>query len=180
MTHPSTESPKPPPRADLLRRYDNALEILDRASSLLIIVAMAVLTTVVVVQVFFRYVLNDSLEWGWDVPRLCFIWVVLLAIPLGLKHNVHVGIDLLVARLSMHHKQILQRFNAIIMICLMAILAYYALVLGEGMWDELLPGLDLSVSWFYVAMFIGAVHSLLHLVRLLWTGVSPVSGIMTE
>ena len=66
------------------------------------------------------------------------------------------------------------------MICLVTILAYYALVLGEGMWDVLLPGLDLSVSWFYVAMFLGAVHSLLHLVRLLWTGVPPVSGIMTE
>ena len=59
---------------------------------------MAVLTIVVVLQVFYRYVLNDSLRWGWDIPRLCFIWVILLSIPLGIRYNAHVGIDIVVQR----------------------------------------------------------------------------------
>jgi hypothetical protein len=36
-----------------------------------------------VVQVFFRYVLNNSLPWPEEVARLGFVWVVFLGMALG-------------------------------------------------------------------------------------------------
>src|SRR3546814_1623691 len=79
----------------LFRRFSAVLSAVDRVSMAVVTVCMAVLTTVLLLQVFFRYVLNDSIDWGWDVPRVCFIWMVLLSIPLGIRNNAHVGIDLL-------------------------------------------------------------------------------------
>jgi TRAP-type C4-dicarboxylate transport system permease small subunit len=135
--------------------------------------AIAVLTAVVSIQVFFRYVLNASLDWGWDVPRLCFIVAILLAIPLALGRNLHVGVDLLVEHLDRRWRRPIYRFNAVLMTGLMTIVAYYAVVLGRATWDQPMPGLDVSVGWFYVALFVCAVHSVLHLLRWIGRGEPP-------
>ncbi len=72
-----------------LQRYQKLLDAFDRVISWVIIAAMATLTVVVVAQVFFRYVMNDSVRWGWDIPRLCFIWVIVLSIGFyGVKGGI--------------------------------------------------------------------------------------------
>ncbi|HEV8643200.1 MAG TPA: TRAP transporter small permease subunit [Methylomirabilota bacterium] len=157
----------------MLALYDRTLSAVDTVSSWIVMAAMAILTVVVTVQVFFRYVLNESLDWGWDVPRLCFIVTVLLAIPLALARNAHVGVDMVVELLGLRPRRLIYRANAVLMAALMLLVAYYAVVLAHATWDQRLPGLDLSVGFFYVALFIAAVHSVLHLVRWLHRGGPP-------
>jgi len=157
----------------VLGLYDRLLSAVDTASAWIVIAAMAVLTVVVTVQVFFRYVLNESLDWGWDVPRLCFIVAILLAIPLALGRNLHVGVELLIEVIDRRWQRLVYRFNAVLMTALMLIVAYYAVVLGRATWDQRLPGLDVSVGYFYVALFIAAVHSMLHLIRWVYVGAPP-------
>ena len=153
--------------------YDRALAAVDTVSSWVVMAAMAVLTVVVTVQVFFRYVLNASLDWGWDVPRFCFIVALLLAIPLALGRNLHVGVELLIEVIDRRWRRRVYRFNAVLMAALMVIVAYYAVVLGRATWDQRMPGLDVSVGYFYVALFIAAVHSVLHLLRWIQRGEPP-------
>src|SRR5829696_31224 len=135
-----------------LRRYISLLHGVDRFVSWVIIASMAVLTVVVVLQVFYRYVLNDSLVWGWDIPRLTFIWVVLLSIPLGIRYNAHVGIDLVVQRLSRRVQRAILSFNAVFMLILSAAAAYYAVFLANATWDQMMPGIHLSVGLFYLGL----------------------------
>ncbi len=153
--------------------YDRALAAVDTASSWIVMAAMAVLTVVVTTQVFFRYVLNESLDWGWDVPRVCFIVSILLAIPLALGRNLHVGVDLVIDYVAPRWRRTIYRFNALLMTALMVLVAYYAVVLGRATWDQRMPGLDVSVGYFYVALFIAAVHSVLHLLRWIERGEPP-------
>lgn len=157
----------------MLALYDRVLTAVDTVSSWVVMAAMTVLTVVVTVQVFFRYVLNESLDWGWDVPRLCFIVAILLAIPLALGRNLHVGVDLLVENLAPRWRRPIYRVNALLMTALMLLVAYYAVVLGRATWDQRMPGLDVSVGYFYMALFIAAVHSVLHLVRWIERGEPP-------
>jgi len=157
----------------MARLYDRGLAAIDALASGVVIAAMAVLTIVVTVQVFFRYVLNESLDWGWDVPRFCFIVAILLAIPLALGRNLHVGVDLLVGHLGVRWQRAIYRFNAVLMTGLMLVVAYYAVVLGRATWDQRMPGLDVSVGYFYVAMCAAAVHSVLHLLRWIHRGAPP-------
>ncbi|HSF07165.1 MAG TPA: TRAP transporter small permease [Methylomirabilota bacterium] len=153
--------------------YDRVLAAIDAISSWIVMTAMAILTIVVTVQVFFRYVLNESLDWGWDVPRLCFIVAILLAIPLALARNLHVGVDLVIEYLDLRRRRFIYRFNALLMTALMVVVAYYAIVLGRATWDQHMPGLDVSVGYFYVALFVAAVHSVLHLIRWIQRGEPP-------
>jgi TRAP-type C4-dicarboxylate transport system permease small subunit len=157
----------------VLGLYDRALATVDTVSSWVVMTAMAVLTVVVTVQVFFRYVLNESLDWGWDVPRLCFIVALLLAIPLALARNLHVGVELLSEVIDVRWRRIIYRFNAVLMTALMLVVAYYAVVLGRATWDQRMPGLDVSVGYFYLALLVAAVHSVLHLLRWIYRGEPP-------
>ena len=156
--------------SSFLKRYDAVLGVIDRAVSWVIIIAMAVLTFVVVLQVFFRYVLNDSLIWGWDVPRLCFIWVVLLSIPLGIRYNAHVGIDLVFNLFPDRTQRFVRIVNALFMLLLAVVAGYWGVVLAFGTWDQMMPGLQLSVGLFYVALFVGQFHTCLHVLRIILTG----------
>jgi TRAP-type C4-dicarboxylate transport system permease small subunit len=145
--------------------YDRILDAIDRVASLLVIVTMGVMTTVISMQVFWRYVLNSSLDWSWDVPRLCFIWATLLAIPLAFKRHAHVGIDLLTNLLSHSARNALFRFNIVVMIVMMAIVAYYAVILADRVWLQYLTTINLSVGLFYVALVVCAIHCILHMAR---------------
>jgi TRAP-type C4-dicarboxylate transport system permease small subunit len=157
-------------KATLVNRYDTVLDVLDRIASVIVKVSMAVMTTVLLVQVFFRYVMNDSLTWGWDVPRVAFILVVMFSIPLGMRYNAHVGIDLVVDRFSEKAKRITLLLNAVLMVVLCTTVAYYAFVMMRDTWDQNMPGLPLSVGVFYASLALGQIHTCLHIGRILLTG----------
>lgn len=150
--------------------YDRVLNLIDRVSSVGVMTAMAVMAIVISLQVFFRYVLNSSLDWGEELPRLCFVFVILLAIPLGIKRGSHVGIDFLPGFLTARWNRIIYRFNFILIIGLMSIAGYYAVIMTGNTWDQLFYTLPVSTGVFYVGVIISAVHSIMHLLRLVWTG----------
>lgn len=149
----------------LLRPLERVLDVFDRAASLIVIVAMAVLTIVISAQVFYRYVLNSSIDWSWDVPRLCFIWMGLLAIPLGLKRNGHVGIDLVLVHLPRRWQKLVMRMHLVLMTAMMLCLAVFAARLARTTWPQLLTTIDVSVGVLYIALFLCSVHSILHMVH---------------
>lgn len=141
---------------------------LDLASRWLIIAAFAVMVVVVALQVLFRYFLNLSLDWADEVGRLSFVWTAFLGVPHGVKIGAHVGIDF-VAKL-MPPAPLAWVFRASCAACaaLMGIVAWQSVVIAGETWDQLMPVLDFSTGWFYVAIAVCGGHSLLHFVLLAW------------
>lgn len=171
--NPAPSEPDAPGPSGFMRAYDRMLLICDTLVGYVVIVAMAALSGVLVLQVFYRYALNDSLEWGNDVPRLAFIVVVLMSIPLAFRFNAHVGMDFDLTKLRFLSKAALNRFNAVFMLILFGTVAYYASQLLLRTADQMMPGLDVSVGTFYCALAIGQIHSCLHVGRILVTGAMP-------
>lgn len=56
-------------------------------------VVMTLLSIVLIVQVFFRYVLGQSLVWSEELARYLFVWLVYMGIPYGSKMMRHIKID---------------------------------------------------------------------------------------
>ena len=141
------------------------VEALDRAASLVVILAMATLTVVIILQVVMRYGFNSSLDWGWEVPRLCFIGTIFLALPLGLKSGAHVAITFLITRVGERGRIALVLFQTVLSILLMGIVAVFGLLLTLDLWDQMMPTLNLSIGVFYAIVTFSAVHSILHLLN---------------
>jgi TRAP-type C4-dicarboxylate transport system permease small subunit len=162
--------PSPQSHPDFMRIYDRILDAFDRIIAVVVTIVMGVLATVIIISVFFRYVLNQSLQWGWDVPRLCFIWVVLLSIPLAFRYNAHVGMDFDLAKFGLVSRKAVNRFNAVFMLILFGFTAFYAMQLVMKTWDQMMPGIDLSVGLFYLGLLVGQIHCCLHVGRILILG----------
>ena len=55
---------------------------------------------VVAAQVFFRYVLNQSLFWSEELARYMLVWLTFLGASVAYRRNVHPRIDLFSSRLD--------------------------------------------------------------------------------
>ncbi len=57
------------------------------------------MAVVVAVQVFFRYVLNQSLFWSEELARFMLVWLTFLGASVAYKRGSHPGIDMLYKRM---------------------------------------------------------------------------------
>ena len=155
--------------------FGRGLRIMDTLSRHLLITVMAILVTLVVTQVFCRYVLAESIDAAYEISRLCFVWVIFLAIPHGLRSGAHVGIDIFINLAPRPVRQAAFRITSAIGAALMALVAVQAVQVAHTSWDQLLPTVSASYGLFYVAVVISAVHCCLHFVRLASLGEDVVN-----
>lgn len=69
-----------------LKQISNAV---NTAVSYIGIVFFVILIIACVAQVFFRFVLNNSLSWSEEMARYCFIWMHMLGTSLLIEANEH-------------------------------------------------------------------------------------------
>ena len=64
------------------------------------IVAIALMVIAILVQVFFRYVLNNALPWPDEAARFLMLWLTGLVAPTAYRQGGFVAIDMLAAALG--------------------------------------------------------------------------------
>lgn len=160
----------PPPSGGLFMVLKRLVGGIDRITYWGIVASMLLMSVVVTLQVFMRYALNSSIDSADELSRLFFVWAIFLAIPHGVKHGVHVGIDLLVQALPLNIQGLLFRVMAGLGMFLMVMVMLGGWVATVDRWPELMPTLPVTSAIFYIAVLICGVHSLLHLLLLTWGG----------
>jgi TRAP-type C4-dicarboxylate transport system permease small subunit len=121
---------------------------------------------IVATQIVARYGLNSSIGWSDEVSRLLFVWSIFLAIPIGVRRGSHIGVTLLTARLPADHHGRLRRAMMALASGLTLLVTFQALTIATAQWDELMVSIDLSASWFLLALAVGCGHATLHLWRI--------------
>jgi len=149
------------------------LNRMDQLITGLLLAAVGVMVTVVSAQVGLRYGFNRSIDWADEVGRLAFVWSIFLAIPLGVRHGAHIGIDLMIDKLPPVVRREFRRAGAVVCAVLMFAIAWASLGVAREQWDELMSTVNWSVGWFIVPVGLGALLSALHLVRIAIVGPPP-------
>ena len=144
------------PLAQLIAAFDVAV---GWSLVLMIMVMVAVVST----QVALRYLLNSSIDWADELARLCFVWSIFIAIPLGLKSGAHIGIEMVSVRLPAPARGAMARLVAVLGACLLLLVAWEAAVLAWDQWDELMASMPASAAWFIVPVAVAGIHGALHL-----------------
>jgi len=75
-------------------------DVVDRICTFGFVMATIAFGAIMLVGVFFRYVLNNTLVWSDEVGLMIFIWAEFLSIAAGYLHDYHVNLDLLVRKLT--------------------------------------------------------------------------------
>ncbi len=156
------------------------VDALDALARPVVVGCMAIMIAVVSVQVLLRYAFNSSVDWADEIARLAFIWAIFLAIPLGIRHGAHVGIELFVSRIPPPLRRGLARLMALFAALLMAVVFYETWMVAAETWDEKLPTLDVTSSLFFVPVLVCAGHAFLHLVQKIWRIDAPATPLTTH
>ncbi len=146
-----------------LRPLAHVIAALDVSVGWSLVMMISVMVAVVSAQVALRYMFNSSIDWADELARLCFVWSIFLAIPLGIKGGAHIGIEMVAARLPTHLRRAMARVVAALGACLLLLVAWESAMIAWDQWDELMASMQASAAWFLVPLAIAGVHGALHL-----------------
>ena len=123
-----------------MRALDFSIQILARCNTVILrlgrhlsIIALALMVVIMLLQVFFRYALNNALPWPDEAARFCMLWMTGLMAPLALRHGGFVAIDMF--------QQMLPRLLATILQLTLWLVALIVLIAAVQIgWDHFNAG----------------------------------------
>lgn len=74
-------------------------KIVGNLDQMLMAVTMAIVCILLIVQVFFRYVLNSPLIWSEECARYMFVWTVMLGLGYNVRTKNNISVSLVTSRL---------------------------------------------------------------------------------
>ncbi|MCU1545659.1 MAG: hypothetical protein JWP30_759 [Homoserinimonas sp.] len=147
------------------------LSVIDKALCWIVAAALLAISAILMIQVIARYALNSPTVWSEELAVSLFVWLTMLAIPLGLRRGEHLTLDILSKRLSPAVNRALAVVIALLTITMFVMIAYFAMKLLPAGDRQLLAGIAgglgiaAKVSWVYLAVPVGAVFSVLFTVE---------------
>ncbi|MGI6575733.1 MAG: TRAP transporter small permease [bacterium] len=139
-----------------------ASELIDRYTSYAAFVLMTVMTIVIAIQVFYRYVLSSSLSWSEELARYLFIWTVMLMASSGVKHGFHVAITFIRDKLPIKMQNIFALLGSILMFAFAVVLVVFGIRLAWATRIQLSPAMRLSMFWVYLSVPVSGCLIVIH------------------
>jgi len=121
------------------------------------------LVLVAIMQVFFRYVIGQSLFWSEEVMRYLLIWLVFLCSGLAFTRGQFLGMTALLDALPTPARKILKVLNAIAMLIFLGLIITVGWEFAERTSARLTPALRISMFWVNASVAVGSFILALHI-----------------
>jgi len=117
--------------------------------------ALAVVFLAVTWGVIARYLSPQPATWSGEVASLGFAWVVFLGAAAGARRRLHVGVDVVTARLPAAVQRVIAGLVSLLLAGVLGYMAWLAGVLGWQSMNRPTPVLRLPASIVHVAVIMG-------------------------
>ena len=117
-----------------------------------LILILAALSCCCILQVFTRYVLNDSLTWTEELARFCFIWGGILGIVLAFREKTHARIMILVDRFPKKISGFLEFFANLLAVYMGYLMIRYGWEMTVSGMNVLSPQLNIPMGLVYASV----------------------------
>lgn len=143
--------------SDVMNGFCRFTQGINRLVSWLVIVLLAVLVCIVVVAVFYRYVLGDSLVWSSEAARYLCIWVGFLATSVAMRKKMHIGLTFFTNRFGEKGKRLLGIVSQLAIFIFLIFIVYLGFQLAIKQMNQTSPALMLPMGIPYLAIPVSAV-----------------------
>lgn len=120
-------------------------------------VFLAIMVVVVLAQVLFRYILNDSLAWAEELAKAMMVWMAFLVAPLAMRSGANVSIEMLADALPIRLRIFLQLIIGAAVIWVLSLF----LIESIGLWQRGLTvsaaSLPVKMAFFYSIVPVGFI-----------------------
>lgn len=153
-------------------RFESAIGVADRWIGALldgmIVILAGLLLLLLNWAVFARFILNDSVSWGEELPAHLLAMLTFIGAAYLTRTNEHLGFDAVLRVMPPRLQRLVTALNLILMGTFGAFLAWYGGVAAASFGSRALISVDLPVMLFRGAMpFGGALITLFCAVRLI-------------
>lgn len=155
---------------------------LDRLRASLKAVSVALLAgyfVLVLLQVFFRYVLNESLFWAEELVRAAMLWGIMLSSALVAASRGHIRVDLLESSLPPGGRRVVVWVANVLTLAFSLMLLWAGIQFVDRTWMQQSPVLDVPKWTVYLAIPVGAALESL-LMILTWNRDIPAPDELTD
>lgn len=133
--------------------------------------AMAMLLAMVVIicyQVVLRYVFNRSPSWSEEIAILLMIWFGMLSIPIGVRLNIHIGIEFIYNMFPQRMQWMISRFIFLLIGGFGVVMLFSGAELVEFMMMSTLPATKLPSAVEYIVIPISGLMLIFTALELLF------------
>ncbi|OFK66376.1 hypothetical protein HMPREF3056_02735 [Corynebacterium sp. HMSC056F09] len=140
---------------------------------------LGIMTILLFVQVFSRFILQNSLSWSEELSRYMFIWMNFLLLGIVTLRGEHIAIDVLTSKLKGGVKKIAMQFVIIACFIVNIILLVFAIQIATTLFQlgQTSAALQLPMWVVYSALPFGLVLCCLRMLQTsgqIWLGTSPL------
>ena len=114
--------------------------------------ALVLMVFVILLQVFFRYVLNNALPWPEEAARALMIWMMAFIAPTGYRGGAFVSIDMVAASLPPVGQRLLTLAIFILSTIILVILLQHSVRHFNSGFIFKSSSLHIPLAWIYVGM----------------------------
>jgi len=151
--------------------------VIDRYTGWVGIALLAIMFIILFLQVFCRYVLNNSLPWPEEVAVILLSWMGFLGASIALRERMHVGLTAMIDSLSTKKKAAVMLFIDGLVGFFGGYLLIYgwkiAMFVGER---QKTPFTDIPYFYLYLAVPIGGILFVVHSVTLILEDIQTLGG----
>ena len=141
------------------------LDILNRVIQVLSAMFLAVMTILVLVQVFFRYVLGNPLGTTQELSIYCMAWVIMLGASVAIRHGTHISVSFFVDRLPPALNKAARWLGYLLIVGFFVILCKEGWTLTQRAMLQMSPSSGLPVGWIVLAIPLCSAISILYVVE---------------
>lgn len=148
--------------------FRRGLDLAVAAAEWLAVALLVAMTAVVLLAVFYRYVLEDSLVWYDEFASFLLVWLTFVGAVVVTRRRRHIGFELFVERRTPPVRRALEIAGELCTLAFDAILVVYGWQLVTSMGDETAVSLMwVQMGWIYAVLpAAGALMALVSLHRL--------------
>ncbi|MEL7022241.1 MAG: TRAP transporter small permease [Pseudomonadota bacterium] len=118
---------------------------------------LLVMTAIIGMQVFARYVLNDSPAWAEQAALLLMIWYVFIAAAAGIREGFHIRIAVFADNLPKQLRRAVRIIAQLVVIVFGIAMVVYGIELTQETWRHVIPTLGISRGFAYIPIAVSGV-----------------------
>ena len=115
----------------------------------LAIVLLVLTSGIMVVQVFFRYVLNSSIGWSDEIMGFLLVWTTFTGAVLAMHDKSHIGIDLLLRLFPARSRWTVDLLVNLLTLIFLLIFTYFSTFLCVKLFNNYAISIRISMSVIY-------------------------------
>ncbi|MEW5772528.1 MAG: TRAP transporter small permease [Thermodesulfobacteriota bacterium] len=143
-----------------------ALATLNRFIQGISAAALAVMTALVIIQVFYRYVLKDPLTVTQEISVYAMVWVVMLGSTIAVRNRTHIAVTLVVDKMPPGLRRGVTALSYAIVLAFWLVMLIQGWKVADRAMLQISPSSGIPVGWVMLSIPLSAAVSILYTLEL--------------